>query len=71
MENEFSKEHHEIINYLGTILSKLGADSGIMSIFMSWGDTQDSASTLQCAKDYVEKYYNQNETSTSIISTQV
>jgi hypothetical protein len=58
MKEKFTKTHHEIIDELGTILSHLGANSGIMAIFMSWGDGQDSKSTLEMAKGYNEKYIN-------------
>lgn len=54
----FSNVHHKIIDGLGTVLSGLGADSGIMSIVMSWGDTQDSMSTLEMLNDYIERYIN-------------
>lgn len=57
----FSETHHKIIDGLGTILSSLGANSGIMSIFMSWGDTQDSISTLDILNDYIEKYVDNNQ----------
>ena len=53
---QFSEVHHKIIDGLGTVLSSLGANSGIMSIVMSWGDTQDSVSTLQMLNDYIEKF---------------
>ena len=56
MEEQFLDTHHKIISGLGTILSSLNANSGIMAIFMSWGDTQDSISTLQMLSDYIEKY---------------
>lgn len=55
-KEQFSKTHYEIISELGTVLSHLKAGSGIMAIYMSWGDTMDSESTLQMAKDYNEKY---------------
>lgn len=56
LNEQFSEVHHKIVDGLGTILSSLGANSGIMSIVMSWGDTQDSVSTLQMLNDYIEKY---------------
>lgn len=60
MEEKFSKTHHKIISGLGTILSHLNANSGIMAIVMSWGDTQDSEATLEMLNDYVSKYINTN-----------
>lgn len=53
---QFSEVHHKIISGLGTLFSNLGANSGIMAIIMSWGDTQNSQDTLQMLNDYIEKY---------------
>ena len=58
MSEQFTKTHHEIINGLGTILSSLNANSGVMSIVMSWGDTQDSESTLEMLNDYIKIHIN-------------
>ncbi len=49
----FSETHHQIIGQLGTILSHLKANSGIMAAIMSWGDTQNSADTLTALTDYI------------------
>jgi hypothetical protein len=56
MSEQFTETHHKIINGLGTILSSLNANSGIMAIVMSWGDTQDSEATLEMVNDYIESY---------------
>lgn len=56
LEEKFSEIHHKIISEIGSVLSYLGANSGIMSNVMSWGDTQDSEETLQNLKDYREEY---------------
>lgn len=53
---DFSETHHKIIGYLGSIVSSLGANSGVMAILMSWGDTMNSEQTLDMAKDYVENF---------------
>jgi hypothetical protein len=58
LEEEFSETHHKIIEGFGALLSSLGANSGIMAIIMSWGDTQDSKNTLEMVNDYIEKYIN-------------
>jgi hypothetical protein len=58
IEEVFSQTHHEIIKNLGYILSSLNANSGIMAVIMSWGDTMDSENTLIMIKDYVNKYIN-------------
>lgn len=52
----YTKTFHEIISGLGTILSSLNANSGIMAIFMSWGDTQNSEDTLIMLNDYIDRY---------------
>jgi hypothetical protein len=56
MDEQFSETHHKIISALGTILSHLNADSGIMSAVMSWGDTQNSDDTLTALADYNSKF---------------
>jgi len=67
MEEKFTEIHHQITIEFGKILSSLGANSGVMALMMSWGDTQDSESTLEMLKDYNQKY----STSKSTISTHV
>jgi hypothetical protein len=59
-EEKFSKVHHEIVSEIGSVLSSLGANSGIMANIMSWGDTQDSEQTLQNLKDYRESFLEVN-----------
>lgn len=56
MTEQFTKTHFKIVDGIGTILSSLNANSGIMSIVMSWGDTQNSEDTLQMLNDYIEKF---------------
>ena len=56
---DFSEIHHKIISGLGTILSSFGAGCGIMAIFMSWGDTQNSEETLEQLTDYINRYIKQ------------
>lgn len=58
MSEDFSEIHHKIISEIGTLLSSLGADSGAMAAVMSWGDTQDSAATLQMLEEYNALYSN-------------
>ena len=60
MLEKFTEEHHKIISGLGTVLSHLNANSGIMAIFMSWGDTQNSEDTLEMLNDYIVKYIKPN-----------
>ncbi len=60
MPEQFTETHHKIISGLGTLLSSLNANSGIMAIVMSWGDTQDSEDTLQMLNDYIESYITPN-----------
>lgn len=61
MEEQFTEIHHKITNGFGVIFSHLGANSGIMALIMSWGDTQDSISTLEMLEDYIEKYIEPNK----------
>ena len=42
----------QIVSEIGTAVSRLGGNSGLLSIIMSWGDTMDDQSTLDCIKDY-------------------
>ena len=60
MDEKFSKIHHKIISEIGTILSDLGANAGIMANVMSWGDTQNSEQTLVNLRDYREKHLISN-----------
>lgn len=50
----FRDSHHKIIDGLGSVLSSLGADSNIMMIFMSWGDTMNSQNTLDMLTECVK-----------------
>ena len=52
----FSKIHHEIVSEIVTVLTHLGAGSGIVANVASWGDTQDSENTLDMLKGYREKF---------------
>ena len=61
MSEQFTETHHKIISGLGTLLSSLNANSGIMAIVMSWGDTQNSEDTLQMLNDYIETYVTPNK----------
>lgn len=56
MSEQFTETHFKIVDALGTILSSLNANSGIMSIVMSWGDCQDSESTLEMLNDYIKQF---------------
>ena len=61
MSEQFLETHHKIIDGLGTLLSSLNANSGIMAIVMSWGDTQNSEDTLEMLNGYIEKYLTSNK----------
>jgi hypothetical protein len=56
MNEKFTPTHRQIISGIGTLLSSLNANSGIMAIVMSWGDTQDSEATLEMLNDYIKQY---------------
>jgi len=58
-EEKFSKIHHKIIAEITTVLTHLGAGSGIVSNVASWGDTQDAEETLKCLQDYRKQYIDQ------------
>ena len=53
---EFSETHRKIVECIGAIASDLGANSGVMAIIMSWGDTMNSEQTVDMAMDYIEKF---------------
>lgn len=61
MNEQFTETHHKIVSALGTLFSSLKANSGIMAIIMSWGDTQNSEDTLIMLDDYIEKYVTPNK----------
>jgi len=55
-EESFSKIHHEIVSEIVSVLTHLGAGYGIVANVASWGDTQDSETTLDNLKGYREKF---------------
>ena len=56
LKEKFSNVHHEIVSEIVTVLTHLGAGSGIVANVASWGDTQDSENTLDMLKGYREKF---------------
>lgn len=50
----FTKTQYAIISGIGTALADLDADSDLISIIMSWGDTQTDEDTLTRLIEYNE-----------------
>jgi hypothetical protein len=51
----FTNTQYEIIREIGELLAKFGAQSDILSIVMSWGDTMSDETTLSYLKEFNQK----------------
>lgn len=53
----YTKTQHDIIRRLTHILSSMGAQSDLISILGSWGDTMPDESILQMLNEFDENQY--------------
>jgi hypothetical protein len=58
---KLTQEQYDIINELGTTLTKLGAKSDLVSIVMSWGDTLPQEDVLSYLKEWNSKNQPQHQ----------